>query len=147
MIYPPEVRSLKSEVKKFSRFAAAGIYGLTVLSISFVSCSKKNIVDEAKASGKTAADFPEITADVFAPMDGGIQLAPDEIMGRNAWILFLSNERRYPVTTIETNREGIAQSSSRVASSKQVSGFYRRRGALLWDGAARRRQAGPARIP
>jgi hypothetical protein len=88
MIYPPEVRSLKSEVKKFSRFAAAGIYGLTVLSISFVSCSKKNIVDEAKASGKTAADFPEITADVFAPMDGGIQLAPDEIMGRNAWILW-----------------------------------------------------------
>ena len=81
-------RRLGSDVKKLSRFAAAGLYGLTVLSISFINGSKKNIVDEAKASGKTPADFPQITADVFKPMDAGIQLSPEEIMGRNAWILW-----------------------------------------------------------
>jgi hypothetical protein len=85
MIYS---RRLGSDVKKFSRFAAAGVYGLTVLSISFINGSKKNIVDEAKASGKTPADFPQITADVFKSMDAGIQLSPEEIMGRNAWILW-----------------------------------------------------------
>jgi hypothetical protein len=75
-------------MKKFSRFAMAEIYGLTVLSISLGGCSKKNIVDEAKASGKTPSDFPQVTADVFQPMDGGIRLSPAEIMGRNAWILW-----------------------------------------------------------
>ena len=44
-------RRLGSEVKKFSRVAAAGVYGLTILSISFVNGPKKNIVDEAKAAG------------------------------------------------------------------------------------------------
>jgi hypothetical protein len=75
-------------VKKCSPFAAAGLYGLIILSISLATCSRKIVVDEAKASGKTPADFPQITADVFSPMDGGIQLSPEAIMGRNAWILW-----------------------------------------------------------
>jgi hypothetical protein len=87
--------TLGSDVKKFSPFAAAGIYGLTVLSISFVDCSERHIVDEAKASGKTPADFPQITADVFKPMDGGIQLSPEEIRGRNAWILWSAGNDRF----------------------------------------------------
>src|SRR6202030_3387835 len=88
-------RRLGSDEKKFSRFAAAGVYGLTVLSISFINGSKKNIVDEAKASGKTPADFPQITADVFKSMDAGIQLSPEEIMGRNAWILWSGGNEHF----------------------------------------------------
>jgi hypothetical protein len=97
------IRSRGSDVKKFVRFAAGGIYGLTFLSISFVGCSKKNIVDEAKASGKTPADFPQITADVFEPMDGGVKLSPKEIMGRNAWILWSAGNDYF--------WNGVAQSS------------------------------------
>ncbi|MBV8375766.1 MAG: hypothetical protein JO279_02070 [Verrucomicrobia bacterium] len=52
-------------------------------------------MDEAKASRKTPADFPQITADVFKPMDGGIQLSPEEIMGRNAWILWSAGNERF----------------------------------------------------
>jgi hypothetical protein len=52
----------------------------------FAGC--KEPIDEAKAAGKTTADFPQITADVFKPMDGGIDLSPEEIMGRNAWNLW-----------------------------------------------------------
>jgi hypothetical protein len=80
---------------KFIRFAVAKIYGLTILSISLGACSKKNIVDEAKAAGKTPLDFPQITADVFKPMDGGVQLSPEEIMGRNAWILWSAGNDRF----------------------------------------------------
>jgi hypothetical protein len=53
--------------------------------------SKKEPVvveDEAKLTGKTTADFPQITADIFKPMDGGIALSPEEIMGRNTWNLW-----------------------------------------------------------
>ncbi|PYS45659.1 MAG: hypothetical protein DMF68_21570, partial [Acidobacteria bacterium] len=41
----------------------------------------KEIVDEAKAAGKTAADFPETDVDVFKGMDSGITLTSDEVKG------------------------------------------------------------------
>ncbi len=50
-------------------------------------CKKNEPIDDAKASGKTTADFPQITVDIFKPMDGGIELSPEEIMGRNTWNL------------------------------------------------------------
>src|ERR1035441_2183147 len=40
------------------------------------------------AGGRTPADFPELAADVFQPMDGGIALSPEEIKGRNTWNLW-----------------------------------------------------------
>ncbi len=60
------------------------------LAFSFVvpGCNKNAPVDEAKAAGLTTTDFPQITADVFKPMDGGIELSQEEIMGRNAWNLW-----------------------------------------------------------
>jgi len=54
----------------------------------FASCKKDEPIDEAEAAGKSAADFPQIAADVFKPMDGGIDLSPEEIMGRNTWNLW-----------------------------------------------------------
>jgi len=53
---------------------------------AFTGCWKNEPIDEAKAAGKTTADFPQITADIFKPMDGGIELSPEEIMGRNTGI-------------------------------------------------------------
>ncbi len=52
-------------------------------------------MDEAKAAGLTTADFPQITADVFKPMDGGIDLSPEEIMGRNTWNLWSAGNQRF----------------------------------------------------
>ena len=45
--------------------------------------------------GKTEADFPEPTADLFAPMDGGIKLVGDEIKGRNAWLLWTGGNEQF----------------------------------------------------
>ena len=39
------------------------------------------------AGGRKPEDLPEIADDVFKPMDGGIDLSPDEIKGRNTWNL------------------------------------------------------------
>ena len=59
----------------------------------FAGCKEQ--VDEAKAAGKSTADFPQITADVFKPMDGGIDLSPEEIMGRNAWNLWSAGNEHF----------------------------------------------------
>jgi cytochrome c5 len=59
------------------------------------SCNKNKPVDEAKAAGLTSADFPQITADIFKPMDGGIDLSPEEIMGRNTWNLWSGGNQHF----------------------------------------------------
>ena len=61
----------------------------------FAGCKKNEPDDEAKAAGLTTADFPQITADVFKPMDGGIDLSPEEIMGRNAWNLWSAGNEHF----------------------------------------------------
>src|ERR1041385_6933671 len=73
-------------------YLAAGV-GITLAMLLILSaCRRENqvtvIQDEPKLAGKTTADFPQITADVFKPMDGGLELTPEEIMGRNAWNLW-----------------------------------------------------------
>ena len=68
--------------------------GICVLLV-FASCKKNEPVDEAKAAGKNTADFPQITADIFKPMDGGIDLSPEEIMGRNTWNLWSGGNEHF----------------------------------------------------
>ena len=70
---------------------------LTLTLLLVTGCPRKTAVveDEAKLAGKTTADFPQITADVFKPMDGGIELTPEEIMGRNAWNLWSAGNEHF----------------------------------------------------
>jgi cytochrome c5 len=58
-------------------------------------CKKNEPIDEAKAAWKTTADFPQITADIFKPMDGGIDLSPEEIIGRNTWNLWSGGNQHF----------------------------------------------------
>src|SRR6266487_2032663 len=59
------------------------------------ACKKDEPVDEATASCLTTSDFPQITADVFKPMDGGLDLSPEEIMGRNTWNLWSGGNQHF----------------------------------------------------
>jgi len=55
-------------------------------------------VDKAKAEGKTPADFPKITEDVFKPMDQGAiigELTEEEIRGRNTWNLWAAGNQHF----------------------------------------------------
>ena len=66
-------------------------------------CGKHEIVDEAKAEGKTPGDFPADDRDYFRGMDmrldgtvdvngnsvlKPLDLTPDEVRGRNTWVLW-----------------------------------------------------------
>jgi hypothetical protein len=55
-------------------------------------------IDEAKADGKTPADFPKISEDVFKPMDQGSvvgELTEEEIRGRNTWNLWTAGNQHF----------------------------------------------------
>jgi hypothetical protein len=84
-----------SEMRRLGRAARqACLLALTLLLVA--DCSKPAVVeDEAKLAGKKTSDFPQITADVFQPMDGGIKLSPEEIMGRNAWNLWSAGNEHF----------------------------------------------------
>ena len=77
------------------RGITVGMSFLVFIAIAFNGCSKKGPVDEAKAAGKTPDDFPKATADIFKPMDGGLQLSPEEITGRNTWILWSAGNEHF----------------------------------------------------
>ena len=79
---------------KIPRGAIAGSWAL-IFSLALAACKKSEPLDEAKAAGKTTADFPQITADIFKPMDGGIDLSPEEIMGRNTWNLWSAGNQHF----------------------------------------------------
>ena len=80
---------------KILRLVRARPFFLLLLSLLMASCRKNEPIDEAKAAGKTTADFPQITADIFKPMDGGIDLSPEEIMGRNTWNLWSGGNQAF----------------------------------------------------
>jgi cytochrome c5 len=63
--------------------------------LTLTSCEKSEPIDEAKAAGLTTADLPQITADIFKAMDGGIDLSPEEIMGRNTWNLWSGGNQNF----------------------------------------------------
>jgi cytochrome c5 len=79
---------------KILQVAIRGNWAL-IFCLALAACKKSEPVDEAKAAGLTTADFPQITADVFKPMDGGIDLSPKEIMGRNTWNLWSAGNQRF----------------------------------------------------
>ena len=53
------------------------------------------VVDEARAGQRMAASFPAADEDHFRDMDGGVQLTPEEIRGRNTWIVWTGGNDRF----------------------------------------------------
>ncbi len=47
-----------------------------------------HVLDEAKIAGRSADSFPMSTDNYFADMDNGVALTPDEIKGRNMWLVW-----------------------------------------------------------
>ena len=52
------------------------------------------VIDEARQAGRAAQTFPAADEDYFHDMDGGIQLTPDEVKGRNMWLVWTGGNDR-----------------------------------------------------
>jgi hypothetical protein len=53
------------------------------------------VQDEAMSAGRAAASFPAADEDYFHDMDGGVALTPDEVKGRNTWIVWTGGNDRF----------------------------------------------------
>jgi len=70
------------------------------------SCPKEEVRDEAMLAGRDAASFPAADEDYFHDMDGGGNLTPDQVKGRNTWIVWTGGDDRF-WDTINHNGVGV----------------------------------------
>jgi len=54
-----------------------------------------HVLDEARIAQRNAASLPAADEDHFHDMDGGVQLTPEEIRGRNTWIVWTAGNDRF----------------------------------------------------
>jgi hypothetical protein len=52
------------------------------------------VIDEPRQVGRSGQSFPAADEDYFRGMDGGIALTPDEVKGRNMWIVWTGGDDR-----------------------------------------------------
>ncbi len=76
----------------------AGLFPL-LATLFLVACSKQpqpgEVLDEAKRAGRDAASFAHAAEDYFHDMDGGLALTPEEIKGRNMWLVWSGGNDRF----------------------------------------------------
>ncbi|MGC2223317.1 MAG: hypothetical protein WA624_13630 [Methylocella sp.] len=54
------------------------------------------MLDEAQKAGRKAATFPQADEDYFHDMDNGVALTPEEVKGRNMWLVWTGgNDRQW----------------------------------------------------
>ena len=54
-----------------------------------------HVLDEARAVNRTVASLPAADEDYFHDMDGAVALTPDEVKGRNSWIVWTGGNDRF----------------------------------------------------
>ena len=52
------------------------------------------VIDEARQAGRSAQSFPAADEDYFRGMDGGIALTPEDVKGRDMWIVWTGGDDR-----------------------------------------------------
>jgi hypothetical protein len=79
---------------KMTRLQFSAVVVLTVIGFAG-GCKRTETAPADNAGGRSPADFPELAADVFKPMDGGIELNTNEIKGRNTWDLWCAGDEQF----------------------------------------------------
>ncbi len=71
------------------------LVGIAIGLLLIRSRSEAEVPDDAKAAGKTVADFPQTASRALDEMDGGVALSNDERKGRNTWILWTAGDQTF----------------------------------------------------
>ncbi|MGH7116108.1 MAG: hypothetical protein ACREE9_16655 [Stellaceae bacterium] len=61
---------------------------------SFGTPARAQVIDEARQAGRSAQSMPAAGEDYFHDMDGGIKLSPDEVKGRDMWLVWTGGNDR-----------------------------------------------------
>src|SRR5580658_6428657 len=73
---------------------------LPVCVLALLGCNRPpgipgHVKDEARLASRTAASLPAADEDYFHDMDGGVKLSPEEVKGRNTWIVWTGGNDRF----------------------------------------------------
>lgn len=74
---------------------AALVLGLVAAAAGCGRGGSDEVTDEARKANRSAQSFPHATEDYFHEMDRGIALSPDEVAGRNMWIVWSGGNDRF----------------------------------------------------
>ena len=76
-----------------------GLPTLLVICLLCTDCSRQpqpgEVLDEAARAGRAAASFQQASEDYFHDMDNGIALSPQEVQGRNMWLVWSGGNDRF----------------------------------------------------
>ena len=76
---------------------------LTSLSTSAQAPEAGKVLDEAKQAGRDGRTFTHATEDYYRDMDGAVALSPQEVAGRNMWLVWSGgNDRMWDKLTHDT---------------------------------------------
>ncbi|HEY3911447.1 MAG TPA: hypothetical protein VGM07_16390 [Stellaceae bacterium] len=84
---------MKKSALTAQRLFAAGFAAVMGTFLS-ASPTMAQVSDEARQAGRTAQSMPAADEDYFHDMDGGIKLSPDEVKGRNMWLVWTGGDDR-----------------------------------------------------
>src|SRR3954462_6259969 len=72
------------------------LIGLAALAASCVMpFGTSGVRDEAMQAGRSAASFPAADEDYFRDIDGGVPMSPEEVKGRNTWIVWTGGNDQF----------------------------------------------------
>jgi hypothetical protein len=77
-----------------ARLPFARVAVIAALSVFAASCDKA-VEDEATIAGLTEKDFPQADEDYFKDMDNAVELTPEEVQGRNMWLVWSGGNDRF----------------------------------------------------
>jgi hypothetical protein len=66
-----------------------------ILCMSGTHAAPATALDEAQRAARDPTSFPQATEDYFHDMDNGIPLSPDEVQGRNMWLVWTGGDDRF----------------------------------------------------
>ena len=80
-------------MRRLAWTAGAQLLALILQSLAFAA--PPGPLDEAQRVGRDETTFPQASEDFFHDMDNGVQLTPDEVKGRNMWLVWTGGDDRF----------------------------------------------------
>jgi hypothetical protein len=80
---------------RWIRVAACLFVAVAALAACHSGPRPGQVLDEARLAGRSAESFNHADEDYFHDMDNGVALTPDEIKGRNMWLLWSGGNDRF----------------------------------------------------
>lgn len=79
-------------MRTFLKRSLAGLAMLVASCAVTLNPGPGPVRDEAMVAGRSSGSFPAADEDYFHDMDGGVALTPDEVKGRNTWIVWTGGD-------------------------------------------------------